>query len=109
MKPLASEQIRFEVVRTGGFGGLTRSGVLDSSDLATDEARDLAGVLDAVDLDALAGPSSNPSGTGVPDAFHYDVSVSRGGRRWELNLRDPDVPDELRPVIRRALRPPDTT
>jgi hypothetical protein len=104
---MTTELTRFAVVRTGGFGGLTRSGVLDTRELTPDEARQLADVLDAADLDALA--VHQPREAAVPDAFSYELSVSRGGRQWQLALSDAEVPDELRPLIRRALQPPDTT
>jgi hypothetical protein len=104
---MTTELTRFAVVRTGGFGGLTRSGVLDTRELTPDEARQLADVLDAADLDALA--VRQPREAAVPDAFSYELSVSRGGRQWQLALSDAEVPDELRPLIRRALQPSDTT
>jgi hypothetical protein len=36
----------------------------------------------------------------VPDAFSYDVTVTRGGSQVRLRAQDPDVPAQLRPLIR---------
>ncbi|MFG3257920.1 protealysin inhibitor emfourin [Streptomyces sp. NPDC048172] len=56
------------VIRTGGFGGLTRRATLDT-----------AGRADAAELAALArdslvqGRGQRPMG--VPDGFHYEIVV----------------------------------
>jgi hypothetical protein len=36
----------------------------------------------------------------VPDAYQYDIVISTGGDQVTLHAQDPDVPAQLRPLIR---------
>lgn len=96
------ERIQVEVRRTGGFGGLVTHRSADTDSLPADEARRLEELVDALDLDALqAAPTPTRS---VPDAFRYEVVLSRDGTRVQLHVQDPGVPAELRPLIRFVLQ-----
>ena len=99
------DPIRLDVVRTGGFAGISRSGTVDTSELTADEADEVAESLDALDLDQLAAASAEPERPEAPDTFRYEVTVSRGGSRWDLVLSDLELPAGLRLLIHRALRP----
>jgi emfourin len=91
------ERIHVEVKRTGGFGGLVTSRSFDSDSLPTDDARRLTDLVSGLDFEALRHqPESTRS---VPDAFQYDIAISRGAENLRLRVRDPDVPAELRPLI----------
>ena len=92
------QQVRVEVERSGGFGGLVTRHSADTGSLPADDARQLAELVAALDLDALANAPS-PTRT-VPDAYQYDVLISTAGRQVDLHVQDPDVPAELRSLIR---------
>jgi len=97
-----TQRIQVEVRRTGGFGGLTTSRSADTDALPAADARGLAALVEGLDLEALR---AHPGGTrAVPDAFQYDVSISRAGEHVRLRVRDPDVPAELRPLIQFVLQ-----
>jgi hypothetical protein len=102
---VTDDPIRLDVVRSGGFAGISRSGTVDTSELTPAEAAEVAESLDALHLDELAAASAQPDRPETPDAFRYEVTVSRGERRWDLVLSDPQLPAGLRLVIHRALRP----
>lgn len=97
------DRFRIEVERTGGFAGLRQHGSLDSSELEPNESRELAALLDGLELDAIAAAASGRAGV---DRFQYRVVVERGGERIELVLGETEVPDELRPLLDRALSRP---
>lgn len=56
--------MKVTVVRSGGFAGIQRRGVADSSDDPL-----LAGLVARVDLDAVPPPGR------IPDQFVYDVEI----------------------------------
>jgi len=60
-------------------------------------ARNLADLLGALDLTALAAP---PGAGGAPDAYHYDLTLAGEDGRRELAFGAGGVPPELRPVVR---------
>ena len=96
------DRIRAELVRTGGFGGMTVHARLDSAELDRAAAAELAALVDAAGLDRLAeaGAGREP----VPDEFRYRLAVWRGRRRWEVELGDRDVPPRLRPLLGRLIQ-----
>ncbi len=94
------ERIRVELERSGGFGGLFLRSVLDSAELPEDEAREFAGLVDALEG---AGSSQEPPRR-VPDSTHYDLTIVRGGRVHRLSFDDTTVPPEARPLLERLTR-----
>ncbi|WP_369255323.1 protealysin inhibitor emfourin [Geodermatophilus amargosae] len=97
-----TQRIQVEVTRTGGFGGLMTSRSADTDALPPEDARRLAELVDGLDLEALRIPPGRTRP--VPDAFQYDISISRAGEHVRLRLHDPDVPAELRPLIQFVLQ-----
>jgi hypothetical protein len=95
---VVAEHIRVDVERTGGFGGLTTRRSADTESLPAEEAQRLTELVSALDRAALdhATEPARP----VPDGFEYAVSISRAGRNVRLHVRDPDVPPQLRTLIR---------
>jgi hypothetical protein len=94
---MTEDRIRVDLERSGGFGGLVTRRTVDSADLSPEAAARLRTLLDGVDLDAvLPARAAVP----VPDAYRYRLSVVRGNRRWNLDLSDPEVPADLRPLLR---------
>jgi len=84
------------------MAGLSLGTSVDVSSLAPEAAAAVSDALSQVDLDALAQrPAVEPSGA---DRFQYDLTVQRGDQSHSVSLHEPDVPAELRPLIR-ALMP----
>ncbi|MBM7809055.1 hypothetical protein JOD57_004892 [Geodermatophilus bullaregiensis] len=96
------ERVQVDVERTGGLGGLVTHRSADTGSLPAEEAGRLRDLVGGLDLEAL-GRAPAPARS-VPDAFEYDVVVSIGGRSVHLHARDPDVPEQLRPLIRFVLQ-----
>ncbi|WP_369201206.1 protealysin inhibitor emfourin [Streptomyces sp. PU-14G] len=88
--------MRITVIRTGGFGGLTRRATLDT-----------AGRHDAAEVAALAdralreGLSEAPMG--VPDGFHYELSVE-DGTRGTAHFADPKLTEAQSSLVRKVLK-----
>lgn len=92
------EHVRVDVERTGGFGGLVTRSSADTDSLPAEESRQLTELVAELDLEALRdAPSTTRT---VPDAYEYDIVISADGKLFTLHARDPDVPEELRPLIR---------
>jgi hypothetical protein len=92
---------RLRLRRTGGLAGLPVEAAIDTADLAPGEAGPILTALDAARLDApeiaaLDGASPPP---GPPDAFGYELEVTRGGRTRRLRFGELDMPASLRPLV----------
>lgn len=80
--------MRIEVTQSGGFAGLRRRAVLDTTGRAD------APHLHALARDVLAaGPA--PLGSGVPDGLQYDIDID--GRK--VRAYDPDLTEAQRKLI----------
>jgi len=86
-----------EVVRRGGFGGLTLRGVADTSELSPAVAGKAEAALREL---PFAEPPSPPR---HPDGFQFEISVRDRDVRRSVVLDEADLPDELRPVIDTAV------
>ena len=104
-----AERIRVDVERTGGFAGLPGPpgrptlASADTDSLSAEESRQLARLVDELDLEALRAARA-PATRSVPDAFEYDVRIARGAEQVRVHARDPDLPPELRPLVRFVLQ-----
>jgi hypothetical protein len=88
-----------ELVRSGGFAGLTlRSSVDTTADPAVDaDAAWYAEQLAALDLPALAAA---PAGEPQPDRYRYALSVhDDDGVSHDLEFGETAVPPELHPLL----------
>ncbi len=86
--------------RTGGLAAMRLEVEVD---LTREEpgAAELARLLDALDLATLAPPPAPPAaGGGVPDGYHYDLTLAGEDGPHELAFDAGGVPAELRPVVR---------
>lgn len=99
---MGDDRIRVELERSGGFGGLVTHRTVDTADLTPEQAAQLRALVADADLDA-AGDAVARGTVPVPDAYHYRLTVVGGGRRWDLSLSDPQVPPNLRPLLRALL------
>jgi hypothetical protein len=85
--------MRITVIRTGGFGGVTRRATLDTDGLPD------AGELTTLAGQALAEGHHNERPVGVPDGFHYEIEA--GGAA--AYCADPRLSDAQRTLISRVL------
>jgi hypothetical protein len=51
-------------------------------------------------LPTMAQRQGGPPG-GRPDRFQYDLAVTVGDRRYQVTVHEPDIPDNLKPLIDR--------
>lgn len=107
---MSSVPFRMSLVRSGGFAGRTVRASLDSETLPPEEARAVAGLVDALDLPALADHADPAEGAGrdgndrVRDGFSYDLSVERGGQVWQVTVTETQVDPEVRQVLHRLVQ-----
>jgi hypothetical protein len=89
--------VHVQVTRSGGIGGITLEGELDTSTLDPGER--------AAAEEALAAlrPTGDRRPPG-PDRFQYDLAVTDDdGTTRRVALHEPGVPDDLRGLLARAL------
>jgi hypothetical protein len=94
-------RVRVEVVRSGGFAGLTRAAAMDTEELDAERAEQLRKLVDESGIQSLA---SAPPGSGAADRFQYDVTVTRGNRRTSTVLHESSMPDATRRLVRWVLQ-----
>ncbi len=89
---------RIELVRSGGFAGLSLQASVDTTEAAEDpEAAWFAEQVAALDLPALAAA---PAGEPGPDRYRYALSVqAEDGARHELEFGEAALPSELAPLV----------
>jgi hypothetical protein len=83
---------RIELVRSGGFAGITRRSSLD---VGEEEAAEVERLLDEL-------PAADPP-RGA-DRFQYELRVTRGDRTRSVTLHEGAIPDAIRPLIDRLTR-----
>ena len=87
--------MRIELRQQGGFGGLRRPPiVIETEDLQPGVARELETL-------AAALPAGGPPARGA-DLMRYDVLVDDPGGRRSATFFEPDVPTEVRELLRLA-------
>ncbi len=98
---VGEERIRIDLVRSGGFAGISRRASVDTDKLPPPEASRVAELVKGVDFDALGTLATGPPRR--PDRFQYDLDVRQGGRHHHLTLGERDAPPELRALIDHVL------
>ncbi|MDT0377475.1 hypothetical protein RM572_01625 [Streptomyces sp. DSM 42041] len=86
--------MRITVIRTGGFGGVTRRAMLDTGDLP--DSGEVAALADQ----AVAEGHRDERPVGVPDGFHYEIEAD-GATAY---CADPRLTDAQRTLITRVLK-----
>jgi hypothetical protein len=87
--------MRIELRQQGGFGGLRRPPiVIETDDLEPGVAREMETL-------AAALPAGGPPARGA-DLMRYDVLVDDPGGRRSATFFEPDVPTEVRELLRLA-------
>ncbi|EST35944.1 hypothetical protein N566_17020 [Streptomycetaceae bacterium MP113-05] len=82
------------VIRTGGFGGVTRRAALDTAGLPD------SGELSSLAEQALSEGHRDERPIGVPDGFHYEIEA--GGAT--AYCADPRLTEAQRVLITRVLK-----
>jgi hypothetical protein len=84
---------------------------LDSDDLDPDAAARLRRLVDDVHAAGLPADTPAPGSVGappdVPDAFGYQVTVTRGGQHWTVTVREDQAGEPLRALIDQVRGVPD--
>ncbi|MGV9834787.1 protealysin inhibitor emfourin [Nocardia niigatensis] len=83
--------IRIAYRRSGGLAGLDLTAEVDAADLLPADAATAAGL--------LTGDPAGPAGTGVPDGFSYELTVSDGTRTRTHRWNQPYVPAEVSSLL----------
>jgi hypothetical protein len=92
--------IHFE--RTGGFAGLRTAVTLNTDTLPQDEARKLQEMADAAGFFNL--PEKFPLPKRGADYFVYRLTVEKDGRKHTVEVSEPAVPAELRPLLQYLMK-----
>ncbi len=87
--------IHFE--RTGGFAGMSTAVTLNTDSLPEEEARKLQEMVDAAGFFNL--PEKFPLPARGADYFVYRLTVESEGRKHTVEVSEPAVPAELRPLL----------
>ena len=93
---------RLELVRSGGFAGLSLRAEVDTSAGDDPDAQWFDEALAGVDVAALVAREA-PGVPTSPDRFTYRLAVDRDGQRQELTFGERGVPEPLRPVVDRLV------
>ena len=90
--------MKVTLVQSGGFGGLRSTTTADTESLAPDEAKELAGLVDA------AGFFELPDEIGIPpkhaDRFQYRIAVGDGTRDRTIRMSEKALSDPLKELVR---------
>ncbi len=92
--------IRLE--RTGGFAGLRRTVTLNTDILPSEEALKLQEIIDAAGFFDL--PEKFPLPARGADYFVYRLTVEKDGKKHIVEVSEPAVPAELRPLLQSLLK-----
>ena len=95
----ASEGVRIDFQRSGGFAGLTFGTSVDTASLPPEEARQIEDMVQQADFFALPQTVSGPP-VGA-DRFQYDITVTRGDTSHSVSVGESAVPPTLRPLLDR--------
>lgn len=99
---VADKHARISLRRTGGLAGLPMEATLDTRELAPEQAQEILGALEGVDLEGVgrgAGAAKDWP-PGAADTFHYELKVERKEATRSASFSDRQVPAELAPVVR---------
>jgi hypothetical protein len=96
--PRVMPDIRLQLARSGGFGGLSLPViVLDTSGRTRQYGEELARLVEEAERAPL-----RKAGTGnVPDAMRYELTLSTGGAVRRLSFNDASATPELRRLMKR--------
>jgi hypothetical protein len=94
-------QIRF--VRSGGFGGIRTSGVVDTGTLPLTEAKKVQQLVESAGFFSL--PEKFPTPQKGADYYTYSLTIEQENRSHSIEVSEPAAPESLRPLIRYLMSP----
>ena len=86
--------MHLQLVRSGGFAGLTMVASVDSADLPSDQQSLIASL-----STPGASPKPDAGHDGAADQFSYHLEIHRGERTVRHHWEEPDVPERVRPLL----------
>lgn len=89
--------MQVEVVRRGGFAGVSLRGSVDTSELPPRTADQAEAALQAL---PFGRPATVPR---HPDSFQYEITLAHGDARRSAILDEAELPEDLRPVVEAAI------
>lgn len=94
--------MRVDLIRSGGFGGISRHASFAPGDLGPEERAKVLEVLHTVDS-AASERQGSPT-AGHVDRFQYDLTAEIDGQRHHLSVSEAQLPPELRHLLEELLR-----
>ncbi len=99
---LSEPRVRIDVVRSGGFAGMTMRSAVDTAELPPEQAARLEQAIERIDFAELQrAPSASASKV---DRFQYDLIITDDDRRQQLSTGEEELPPELRQLLDELLR-----
>jgi hypothetical protein len=86
--------LKVQVVRRGGFAGISLRGQVDTADLGSGRAEAAEAALRRLAVGKAAAPPAHP------DSFQYELTFPGGS----VALDEGEICDDLRPLIDKALK-----
>ena len=97
----ASDEPRLiRVRRTGGVAGIAAEASVGVDDLSPEEREALAQLVGS----GRTEPPTPSRARQAPDAFQYELTISRGGHDERIIAGEGDLPAVLREALARAIR-----
>ena len=101
--------MKIRVERSGGFAGIGTHAEVDTAKMAPEEAREWESLVAAADLRSLSGARGGSGHRGrrhpgMPDAFHYDVTVEHDGARTRISAGESELPQPARELVHRVVQ-----
>jgi hypothetical protein len=94
---VADEPVRVDLVRSGGFAGLSMQASADTAALPAGEAGELATLVDKLDLADLAERAKRP--VRGADRYQYDLTIQRGRSRHQVSVAEESATPELKALV----------
>ncbi len=91
--------MRIEFERFGGFTGIRLQGALNLDELAPEEDREIQDLLEASGFFEL--PSQITPQVGIPDQFHYRVTVYSAEDSHTIELSDAVASESMRLLLQK--------
>ncbi|MEU6480880.1 protealysin inhibitor emfourin [Streptomyces sp. NPDC047017] len=90
--------MRIQVRRTGGFAGIERHAEVDTS--GRPDAPEWQALAEKVLSEEAAAAGRGTPPAGVPDGFHYEITVDG----HTVRTADPDLTEDQRELVSRVLK-----
>ncbi len=94
--------MRIELLRSGGFANIELRRSLDTDELTPAEARELAELVDQIDIEELSKRS--PIRARGADRFQYDIVIITAGERHEVSVGEGEMSPPLHRLVYRLLQ-----